>query len=145
MLNTSKNDIFRYGHVTDFNCRNKFLAAKLLKQDYRFHKIRKAFSKFYPRHYELVEKCHVSLKKLLQQDISDPEFYGDLAYKFMKIIGKINFSDLFQKLIYRYKKNGYSLMIMRQTACLVFNPIMVDSYASVLVNLIVSVMILRWS
>ena len=28
-------------HVTDFNNRNKFLTAKLLKQGYRYHKLRK--------------------------------------------------------------------------------------------------------
>ena len=33
-------------HVTDFNNRNKFLTAKLLKQGYRYHKLRKSFSKF---------------------------------------------------------------------------------------------------
>ena len=42
-------------HVTDFNNRNKFLTAKLLKQGYRYHKLRKAFSKFYRRHFELIE------------------------------------------------------------------------------------------
>ena len=42
---------------------NKFLTAKLLKQGYRYHKIRKAFSKFYRRHFELIEKYYVSLKK----------------------------------------------------------------------------------
>ena len=50
-------------HVTDFNNRNKFLTAKLLKQGYRYHKLRKAFSKFYRRHFELSEKYYVSLKK----------------------------------------------------------------------------------
>ena len=52
-------------HVTDFNNRNKFLTAKLLKQGYRYHKLRKAFSKFYRRHFELIEKYHASLKKNL--------------------------------------------------------------------------------
>ena len=51
-------------HVTDFNNRNKFLTAKLLKQGYRYHKLCKAFSKFYRRHFELIEKYHVSLKNL---------------------------------------------------------------------------------
>ena len=37
-------------NVDDFNNRNLFLTAKLLKQGYRYHKIRKAFSKFYHRH-----------------------------------------------------------------------------------------------
>ena len=41
-------------NVDDFNNRNFFLTAKLLKQGYRFHKIRKAFSKFYRRHSELI-------------------------------------------------------------------------------------------
>ena len=34
-------------HVDDFNTRNKCLTAKLLKHGYRYHKLRKAFSKFY--------------------------------------------------------------------------------------------------
>ena len=33
-------------HVDDLNTRNKVLTAKLLRQGYRYHKIRKAFSKF---------------------------------------------------------------------------------------------------
>ena len=36
-------------HVTDFNARNKCLTAKLLQQGYRYHKLRKTFSKFYRR------------------------------------------------------------------------------------------------
>ena len=51
-------------HVTDFNNRNKFLTAKLIKQGYRYLKLRKAFSKFYRRHFKLIEKYHVSLKNL---------------------------------------------------------------------------------
>ena len=39
-------------HVDDFNARNKCLTAKLPKKGYRYHKLRKAFSKFYQRHYE---------------------------------------------------------------------------------------------
>ena len=68
--------------------------------------------------------------KVLQQGISEPEFYGDLVYRFRKIVGKSNFSEQFRKLINRYKRIGYSLDIMRQTACLVVNPIIVDGYAS---------------
>ena len=40
-------------NVDDFNNRNLFLIAKLLKQGYRYHRIREAFSKFYHRHSEL--------------------------------------------------------------------------------------------
>ena len=100
------------------------------RQGYRYFKLRKAFSKFYRRHSALLEKYSVSLKTLLQQGISEPEFYGDLVYRFRKIVGKSNFSEQFRKLINRYKRIGYSLDIMRQTACLVVNPIIVDGYAS---------------
>ena len=50
-------------HVTDFNARNKCLTAKLLQQGYRYHKLRKTFSKFYRRHYELISKYNVGLNK----------------------------------------------------------------------------------
>ena len=43
-------------HVDDFNTRNKVLTAKLLRQGYSNHKIRKAFSKFYRRHFDIVIK-----------------------------------------------------------------------------------------
>ena len=51
------------GQVADFNARNKSLTAKLLQQGCRYHKLRKTFSKFYRRHYELVSKFNVGLKK----------------------------------------------------------------------------------
>ena len=60
--------------VSDFNCWNKALTAKRLKQYYRYHKLRKAFSKFYRQNSELVEKYNVSLRKPLQQGISEAEF-----------------------------------------------------------------------
>ena len=40
------------------------------------------FSKFYRRHYEFVSKFNVGLKTLLHQGLSEPEFHGDLLYKF---------------------------------------------------------------
>ena len=57
-------------------------------------------------------------------------FYGDLVYKFKKIRGMTDFSDQFRKIIIRYKRIGYNLNVMRQSACLVINPITVDSYAA---------------
>ena len=80
-------------NVDDFNNRNLFLTAKLLKQGYRYHKIRKAFSKFYHKHSELMVKYN----NLLQQGISEPIFYGDLVYKFKRIVGKPNLSDQFKR------------------------------------------------
>ena len=102
-------------NLSDFNYRNKALTAKLLRQGYRYFKFRNAFSNFYRRHSALVEKYSVSLKTLQQQGISEPEFYGDLVYRFRKIVGKSNFSEQFRKRTNRYKRVGYSLDIMRQT------------------------------
>ena len=101
-----------YSNVDDFNTRNLFLTAKLLKQAYRYHKIRKAFSKFYRRHSQLIVKYNIGLKTLLQQGISEPIFYGDLVYKFKQIVGKPNFSDQFKKIVKRYIRFGYNLDIM---------------------------------
>ena len=41
-------------HVDDFNTRNKVLTANFLRQVYRYHKIRKAFSNFFRRHFDIV-------------------------------------------------------------------------------------------
>ena len=117
-------------HVTDFKARNKCLTAKLLQQGYLYHKLQKTFSKFYRRHYELISKYNVELKTLLSKGLSEPEFYGDLVYKFKKLIGSNDFSFQFRKIITRYRRIGYNLNVMRQSACLVSNPIMVDNYAA---------------
>ena len=97
-------------HVDDFNTRNKCLTAKLLKQGYRCHKLRKAF--FYRRHNELVSKFNIGLKSLLHQCLSKPESYGDLVYTFKKIRGMTDFSDQFRKIIMRYKRIGHNLNVM---------------------------------
>ena len=41
-------------HVDDFNTRNKVLTAKLLRQGHMYYKLRKVFSKFYRRHFDIV-------------------------------------------------------------------------------------------
>ena len=56
-------------YVADFNTRNKLLTQKLLKQGYRYHKLRKTFSKFYSRYYDLISKFQVGLKSLLRQGL----------------------------------------------------------------------------
>ena len=86
-------------NLNDFNYRNKALTAKLLRQGYRYFKLRKAFSEFYHRHSALLEKYSFSLKTLLQQGISEPEFYGYLVYRFRKSVGKSNFSEQSENLL----------------------------------------------
>ena len=93
--------LIRFGrvssHVTDFSTRNKLLTAKLLNHGYWYHIFRKAFSKFYRRRFDLVSKFSVGLKSLLQQGLSELEFYGDLVHKFSKIYACNDFSTQFRK------------------------------------------------
>ena len=45
------------------------------------------------------------------------------------LIAKNDFPYHFKKTVVRYKKIGYNINVMRQTACLVVNPIKVNSFA----------------
>ena len=117
-------------HGIDFNTRNKILTGKPLKQGYRYHKLRKTFSKYYRRHYDLVSNFNTGLKSLLKQGLSEPEFYDDIVYKFRKIVGRNDFSDQFKKIIIRYKSIGYNMNVIRHTACLIVNPIPVNNFSA---------------
>ena len=57
-------------HVDDLSTRNKVLTAKLLRQGYRYHKLRKAFSKFYGRHFEIVSKYNRVGRKILRNRLN---------------------------------------------------------------------------
>ena len=75
-------------YVADFNTRNELLTQK---QGYPYHKLRKTFSKFYRRYYDLISKFQIGLKSFLRQGLSEPEFYVDLVYRLKKIVGSNNF------------------------------------------------------
>ena len=68
--------------------------------------------KFYRRHFDIVSKYNVGLKTLLLQGLSEPEFYGDLVYKFRKIIDKNDFPYHFKKIVNFYKNIGYNINVM---------------------------------
>ena len=72
-----------------------------------------------------MSKYDVGLITLLLQGLSEPEFYGDLVYKFRKVVGKNDFPYHFKRTIVRYKNVGYNIDELRQTACFVVNPIKV--------------------
>ena len=55
-----------------------------------------------------------------------------MVYKFRKIIGKNDFPYHFKKIIVRYKKIGYNIDVLRQTASLGVNPIKVNGFAYLL-------------
>ena len=78
----------------------------------------------------MVPKFKVGLKSRLHKGLSKLEFYGDLIYKLRKFVSRADFSDQFKKVTMRYKRIGYIINVMRRSACLVINPITVDSFAS---------------
>ena len=100
------------------------MIRKIIFTNYFSEFIHQVAIKFRFWHFDIVSKYNVGLKTL-----SEPEFYGDLVYKFRKIIGKNDFPYHFKKILVRYKKIGYNINVMRQTACLVVNPIKVNSFA----------------
>ena len=107
--------LIRFGrassHVDDLNIQNKVLTAKLTKQGFRYHKLRKTFSKFYRRHVDLVSKYNVGLKTLLLQGLGEPELYGDLVYQSIKITAKKTiFPYHFKKIFFFIKRLVITLM-----------------------------------
>ena len=117
------------GCVTDFNTRNKLLTQKLLKQGYRYHKLRRTFSKFYRRYFDLISGFRVGLGSLLRRGLSGPGFYGGLVCRLKKIVGSNNFSAQFIGVISHYGGIGYNIDVLRQTACLVVDPVAVGGFA----------------
>lgn len=113
--------------VTDFNERNLIITKKLLQQGYRYHKLRKTFAKFYHRNIDLISKYKCSLRALLTQGISHPEFYGDVINKLRKIIGHNHFQTLLPKRIKQFLKKGYDPTILQRTTYLIVDPFTVSN------------------
>ena len=88
-------------HVTDFNARNKSLTAKLLQQGYRYHKLWKTFSKFNRRHYELVSKDLLCLRRKfsLKHPVSWGRISNDAEDCVISIYWKPN--------VYAYHQNAF--------------------------------------
>ena len=77
----------------------------------------------------MISKFQVGLKSLLRQELSEPDFCGEMVYKLKKIVALIIFAAQFIKIISHYKKIGYNISVLQQTACLVVNLIMVGNFA----------------
>ena len=75
------------------------------------------------------DHTHLPFKSLLCHGLSEPEFYGDLVYKLKKIVGSNYFSAQFIKISSHYKKIGYNINVLQQTACLVVNPFTIGNFA----------------
>ena len=55
---------------------------------------------------------------------------GEGFYNTIKIMGRTDCSDQIRKIIMRRKRIGNDLNVMRQSACLVINPITFDNFAA---------------
>ena len=64
----------------------------------------------------LISKFNVGLKMLLREGLSEPEFYGDVVYKYKKLKGRNDFSFQFRK-IYTLKTYRLFCNVTRQSAC----------------------------
>ena len=53
-------------------------------------------------------------------------------YKLKKVVGSNNYSAQFIKIISHYKKIGYNINVLQQTACMVVNQIAVGNFAFIL-------------
>ena len=79
-------------------------------QGYRYHKLRKSFSKFYRRHFELIEKYHVSLEK---KNLCNMVFVilNSMQIWYVNLRKSLifpNLSDLFKRIVNRFKRAGYT-------------------------------------
>ena len=79
--------------------------------------------------FEKKKEIWFFIRIIIRFNNSEPDFYGDLVYKLKKIVGSNNFSAQFIKIISHYKKIGYNINVLQQTACLVVNPITVGNFA----------------
>ena len=119
-------------------CLTSIFTVIHLQQCYRYYKLRSAppppppQKKKKKRHYESVSNFKVGLKPLLQQGLSEPEFYGDL---FKEIVSRAVFSDQIRKLTIRGNCIGYNINVMWQNACFAVNPITLNKFSSLLIAL----------
>ena len=83
-----------------------------------------------------MSKPYFELTTLLQGDLLEPEFYGDLVYRLRKIVDsgrllpKLIFSVQLKNIVIHYKKTGFDMNILWQTACMAVNQIMIDDFGS---------------
>ena len=116
--------------VAGFGARGGCLTAGLLQQGCRCRGLRETFSRFYRRHYGLVSKYNVGLRALLGEGLSGPGFCGDLVCRLRGLGGVGDFSLRFGGVVSRCGRVGCSLSVVRQSACLVFGPVVVGGCAA---------------
>ena len=82
-------------HVEDVYARNKCLTANFLNRVIGTISLERLFPSSIADTMNWFQNLNVGLKSLLHQGLSEPEFYGDLVYKFKKIMGRTDLFDQF--------------------------------------------------
>ena len=98
-------------------------SSKLLTQDYRYHKLRKTFGKFFMSYSEPLSKfCAISFQEYVCKGITHPVFYGGLVYKLRRVKGEANFISSGSKIVKRLRRRQYDPTIIERTKGLVLGP-----------------------
>ena len=80
---------------------------------YRYHKLRKAFRKFFRSYSKLLSKfCDISFQEYVSKGISHPVYYGDLVYKLRMVKDTPHFISLGSKIVKRLRRRQYDPLIM---------------------------------
>ena len=109
--------------VLDFHSKTLQIISKLLTQDYRYHKLRKTFGKFFRSYSELLSKFgDISFQEYLSKRIPRPVFYGDLVYKLRRVKDTPNFISSGLKIVKRLRRRQYDPVIIERTIGLVLGP-----------------------
>ena len=106
-----------------FHSKNFQITSKLLTQDYRYHRLRKTFGKFFRSYSELPSKFGaISFQDYVSQGITHPVFYGDLVYKLRRVKGEANCISSVSKIVKRLQSRQYDPAIIERTIGLVLGP-----------------------
>ena len=106
--------------VLDFHSKNLQITSKLLTQEYRYHKLRKTFWKFFRSYSELLSNFgDISFQEYLSKGISHPVLYGDLVYKLRRVKDTPNFFSSGSKIVKRLRRRQYDPVIIEWTIGLV--------------------------
>ena len=109
--------------VFDFHSKNLQITSKLLRQGYRYHKLRKTFGKFFRSYSELLSKFGaISFQEYVSKGITHPVFYGDLVYKLRRVKNESNFISSGSKIVKRLRRRQYDPEIIEKTIGLVLGP-----------------------
>ena len=109
-------------YVTDFNTRGGLFTRRLLRWGYRYHKLRKTFSKFCGRCCGLVSGFQVGLGSLLRRGLSEPGFCGGLVCGLGRVVGSGGFSAQFVGVVSRCGGGGWLWRWCIATDCVLGGP-----------------------